>query len=169
MSELLCIAFDGQDTAAQRLKEFMQWQKEHIVEIEDACIVTRDVEGKVELRQAINLVGVGALSGLTSGMLLGGLVGLLFLNPLAGFAIGGLVGAGAGALSGSLADYGIDDNFIRSLSADIQPDTSALFLLIRKAQPEKVLAELAQYKGKLMRTSLSPEQEAKLQAAIAKA
>ena len=82
--------------------------------------------------------------------------------------IGGLVGAGAGALSGSLADYGINDDFIRSLSKDIKPDTSALFLLIRKAQPEKVLAELSQYKGKLIRTSLSPDQEAKLQAAIAK-
>ena len=112
------------------------------------------------------MIGVGAASGGLSGAFWGSLVGLLFLNPLAGFAVGGLVGAGRGALSGSLVDYGIDDNFIRSLAATLQPDTSALFVLGRKAQPEKVLAELSGFRGKVLRSSLSPEQEARLQAAI---
>jgi uncharacterized membrane protein len=80
------------------------------------------------------------------------LVGLLFLNPLAGFAVGGLVGAGAGALSGSLIDYGIDDNFIRSLAQDLKPDSSALFLLVRKVQPHRVLAELSHFRGHVLRT-----------------
>ena len=60
------------------------------------------------------------------------LVGLLFLNPLAGLLIGAAAGAGAGALSGALADYGIDDDFIKSLGEQIGPDTSALFVLLRK-------------------------------------
>ena len=98
----------------------------------------------------------------------GALVGLLFLNPLAGFAIGGALGAGTGALSGSLSDYGIDDDFIKSLSETIPNDSSALFVLLRKFQPEKVLKELedSDFKGKVLRTSLSPEQEQKLQDAL---
>src|SRR5262245_31790162 len=49
----------------------------------------------------------------------GTLVGLLFLNPLAGMAIGGLTGAGVGALTGSLAEYGIDDAFVKKLGETI--------------------------------------------------
>ncbi|NLD68550.1 MAG: DUF1269 domain-containing protein [Limnobacter sp.] len=168
MSELVAIEFDNATEADRVLNELRRLQKEYLVDLEDAVVVYRPPNGDVQLKQSIPLVKTGAIGGGLSGSLWGTLVGLLFLNPLAGFAIGGLVGAGAGALSGSLADYGINDDFIRSLSRDIKPDTSALFLLIRKAQPEKVLAELSQYKGKLIRTSLSPDQEAKLQAAIAK-
>jgi uncharacterized membrane protein len=137
-----------------------------LIDLEDAVVAVRQPDGNVQLKQSINLIGVGAASGGLSGAFWGSLVGLLFLNPLAGFAVGGLVGAGSGALSGSLVDYGIDDNFIRSLAETLQPDTSALFVLVRKAQPEKVLAELSGFRGKVLRSSLSPEQEARLQAAI---
>lgn len=95
-----------------------------------------------------------------------GTCGTWILNPLAGFAVGGLIGAGTGALPGSLVDYGIDDNFIRSLAETLQPNTSALFVLVRKAQPEKILAELSGVRGRVLRTSLSPEQESRLQAAL---
>jgi uncharacterized membrane protein len=103
---------------------------------------------------------------MTTGALFGTLIGLLFLNPLAGFALGGLVGGGTGALSGSLVDYGINDDFIRSLGQTLPPDSSALFVLVRKVQPEKVLAELSNFRGRVLRTSLSPEQEKRLQAAL---
>jgi len=96
----------------------------------------------------------------------GTLVGLLFLNPLLGAAAGAAFGAGAGALSGKLADYGIDDEFIRSVADHLKPNTSALFLLVRKVQPERVLSELSQFRGRVIRSSLSPEQEARLQAAL---
>jgi uncharacterized membrane protein len=77
-----------------------------------------------------------------------------------------LIGAGSGALSGTLIDFGINDDFIKKIGETIKPDSSALFLLIRKAQPEKVLKELSQYKGHLIRSSLSPEQEDKLKDAL---
>jgi uncharacterized membrane protein len=129
-------------------------------------VAIRQPNGKVNLKQAINMIGVGAASGGLSGALWGSLVGLLFLNPLAGIAVGGLIGAGSGALSGSLVDYGIDDNFIRQVAETLQPNTSALFVLVRRAQPEKMLAELSQFRGRVLRSSLSPEQEARLQAAL---
>jgi uncharacterized membrane protein len=166
MSELVVIAFDRPEEADRVLTELTRLQKEYLVDLEDAVIAIRQPDGKVNLKQSISLVGVGAASGGLSGALWGSLIGLLFLNPLAGMAIGGLVGAGSGALSGSLVDYGIDDKFIRSLADSLQPGTSALFVLVRKVQPEKVLTELSQFRGRVLRSSLSPEQEARLQAAL---
>jgi uncharacterized membrane protein len=166
MAELVAVAFDNPQEADRALTELMRLQREYLVDLEDAVVVIRQPDGKVNLKQSFNLVGAGAASGGLSGALWGSLVGLLFLNPLAGFAVGGLVGAGAGAISGSFIDYGIDDDFIRSLAETLQPNTSALFVLVRKAQPDKVLAELSRFRGRVLRSSLSPEQEARLQAAL---
>jgi uncharacterized membrane protein len=166
MPELVVIAFDGPEEADRVLTELSRLQKEYLIDLEDAVIVIRQPDGKVNLKQSISLVAAGAASGGLYGAIWGSLVGLLFLNPLAGMAIGGLVGAGSGALSGSLVDYGIDDKFIRSLADTLQPGTSALFVLVRKAQPEKVLAEVSRFRGRVLRSSLSPEQEARLQAAL---
>jgi uncharacterized membrane protein len=135
-------------------------QKEYLIDLEDAVIAIRGADGAVRVKQSVNLVRLGATSGGLSGAMWGSLIGLLFLNPLAGLAIGGAVGAGSGALSGSMIDYGINDDFIKSIGETLQPDTSALFLLVRKSQPEKVLAELSGFKGRILRSSLSPEQEA---------
>lgn len=95
-------------------------------------------------------------------------MGLLFLNPLAGMAIGALAGAGTGALSGSLADYGINDNFIKQLGQTIPPGSSALFVLVKSVTFDKVLPEIEPYKPRVLKTSLSNEAEAKLRATLAK-
>ena len=143
--------------------------KEHLIDLEDAVVAIRSADGTVRIKQSVNLVGLGAAQGSLSGALWGSLVGLLFLNPLLGFAAGAAVGAGSGALAGSLSDYGIDDDLIRSIGDTLQPNTSALFVLIRKVQPEKVLGELGGFKGRVIRSSLSPEQEGRLQAALSQA
>src|SRR5215207_1709772 len=166
MAELVIVGLESPTEADRALIELARLQREYLIDLEDAVVAIRQPDGKVNLKQSINLIGTGAASGGLSGALWGSLVGLLFLNPLAGMAVGGLVGAGAGALSGSLVDYGIDDNFIRQIADTLQPNTSALFVLVRKAQPEKVLQEVSQFRGKVLRSSLSPEQEARLQAAL---
>jgi uncharacterized membrane protein len=166
MSELIVVGFNDPEEADRVLLRLSKLRKEYLIDIEDAVVVVRDEDGKVHLKQGINLVTAGATTGFVSGSLWGTLVGFLFLNPLAGFVLGSAIGVGAGALSGSLSDYGINDDFIRSLAETIPPNSSALFILVRKVQPEKVLAELSGVKGKVLRTSLSPEQEKKLQQAL---
>lgn len=166
MAELVVIGFDNPHEADRVLTELVRLQKEYLIDLEDAVVAIRQPDGRVNLKQSMNLVGAGAATGGLSGAMWGTLVGLLFLNPLAGLAVGGLVGAGAGALSGSLIDYGINDELMRSLAETLQPDTSALFVLVRKAQPDKVLAELSRFRGRVLRSSLSPEQEQRLQAAL---
>lgn len=169
MSDLVCLAFKELDTADHFLNELRALEKEHVIELEDACVVVRDGDGKIHLKQSVNLVAIGASRGASFGMLMGTLVGLLFMNPLAGLLAGGLVGAGSGALQGRMADYGIDDEFIKSLSNTIEPNSSAIFLLVRKAVADKVMPRLAHYQATVLKTSLSDEQEERLKAALAQA
>ena len=115
------------------------------------------------------VTSLGAATGLSSGMLIGALAGLLVLNPLAGMAVGGLAGAGFGALSGSMTDYGINDEFIKNLGKTIPKGSSALFLLIKRSTPDKVLPEIEPFKPRVLKTSLSHAQEDKLRAAITQA
>ena len=89
----------------------------------------------------------------------------MFLNPLLGLA----VGATAGAVSGALADLGINDNFMKELAGTLKPGSSVLFVLVRKATPDRVLDELKGSGGKVLKTSLSHDDEAKLQAALSAA
>lgn len=171
MSELVVVGFDNTDEADRALTELVRLAKEHLIDLEDAVVAIRSPDGTVRIKQSVNLVGIGAAQGSLSGALWGSLVGLLFLNPLLGFAAGAAVGAGSGALAGSLSDYGIDDDLIGSIGETLQPNTSALFVLIRKVQPEKVLADItgAGFKGRVIRSSLSPDQEQRLQAALSRA
>ncbi len=169
MTDLIAISFDNIQEADRVLSELNRLQKEYLIDLADAVVVIRHPDGKINLKQSFNVVGAGAASGGISGALWGTLVGLLFLNPLAGFAAGAVVGAGAGALSGSLVDYGIDDKFIRSVGETLPPDSSAIFILVRKVQPEKVLAELSNFPGKVIKSSLAPDKERKLEEALSKA
>ena len=123
--------------------------------------VTKDAKGKIKLHQTVNLTAAGATSGGFWGML----IGLLFLNPLLGLA----VGASAGAASGALGDLGINDQFMKDLAATLTPNSSALFVLVRKSTPDKVLEEVKGTGGTILKTSLSHEDETRLQAALSAA
>lgn len=166
MSDLVVLDFDGEGTADEVLTKLHGMQKTNLIDLEDACIVVHTQAGKLQVKQAINLTAIGASTGMSSGMFLGALAGLLVLNPLAGLAVGGLAGAGFGALSGSMTDYGLNDQFIESLGKTIPRGTSALFLLIRSSTPDKVLPEIEPFRPRVLKTSLSNEQESALKAAL---
>jgi uncharacterized membrane protein len=172
MSELVCIAFKDSSTADRVLNELRAMETEYVLDLEDAVIVVRDMDGKVHLKQCVDVFGGATTQGVALGVLWGGLMGLLFMNPLAGL-LGSLAGgAGGGAMTvaasefGLLSDYGIPDNFIRSLGNTIGRGTSAIFLLIRSADHEKVLIAMSRHEGTILKTSLSAEQEDKLRSAL---
>jgi uncharacterized membrane protein len=169
MSNLVVFDFDGIHTADEVLNKLRSLQREYLIDLEDACVVEREKGGKVHIKQAVNLRTLGAAVGGTRGVLLGTLVGIIFLNPLAGMAIGAITGAGVGALAGSLTDYGIRDEFIRKIGDTIPEGSSALFVLFRSVTEDKVLPEIEPYKPRVLKTSLSNEAEAKLRTALSKA
>lgn len=154
MADLFVIAYEDEFKAEEVRLTLAKLQKEHLIELEDAAIVVKDQNGKVKLKQAIDLASAGAVSGGFWGLL----IGTLFFAPV----LGAAVGAASGAIGGALTDIGIDDNFMKELGATLQPGTSALFVLVNKFTPDKVLEEVAPFGGKVLQTSLSKTQEAEL-------
>lgn len=161
MSTLVVVGYDDQFKAEEVRLMLLKLQKDYLIDLEDAVVAVKDVKGKVRLHQAVNLTAAGAVSG----TFWGALIGLIFLNPLLGMA----VGAGAGAVSGALTDVGINDNFMKDLASGMTPGSSALFVLVRKSTPDKVLEHIQGTGGKVLKTSLSHEDETKLQAALSAA
>jgi uncharacterized membrane protein len=158
MSTLVVVGYDDPYKAEEVRLKLRKLQSEYLLDLEDAVVAVKDQKGKLKLHQAVNLAAAGAVSG----GFWGSLIGLIFLNPLLGFAMG----AAAGAASGALTDVGINDNFMRELAATMKPGSSTLFVLVRKSTPDKVLEELKGTGGRVLKTSLSHENEAKLQAAL---
>jgi len=159
LSDLLVIEFPSEAKAEGVREMLLAMQKEYQIELGDAVVAVKDDGGRVKLNQLFQPVAHGAVSG----MLWGSLIGLIFMMPLAGAAIG----AASGALRGRLADLGINDDFMRQAARTLQSGNAALFLLIRKMTTDKVLAALRGAGGTVLRSSFDETKEEALQAALA--
>lgn len=157
MSDLIAIAYPDEGSAAQVRDVLARLHRAGSIELDDAVAVVKARDGRVSLDQSA--------SGVVEGALWGTLIGLVFFAPLLGL-LGVAVSAASGTITGLFSDYGIEDQFMRDLGAQLQPGTSALFLLVRKAAPDKVLDAVRQYGGTVLRTSLTKEAEARLQQAL---
>jgi uncharacterized membrane protein len=158
MSQLVVLKFANETGAGETLDEIGKLQKQNLITLEDAATVVRGADGKPKVKQAVSLVGAGALGGAFWGML----IGLLFFVPILGLAAGAL----GGALGGKFQDIGIDDDFIKQVGSSIEPGQSAVFLLIRDATPDRVIEALKAHNPEVIRTNLTAEQEAKLKEAF---
>jgi uncharacterized membrane protein len=159
MATLTVLKFPTADGADNMLGTLQSLQKQQLITIQDAAIVTWEAgKKKPKTRQLHSMAGVGALSGAFWGMLFG----LLFFVPILGLAIG----AGMGALAGSFADVGIDDNFIKQVRSQVTEGTSALFLMSSGAVQDRIREAVKGQQFELIATNLSAEQEDKLRAAF---
>lgn len=155
MATLTAWKFPTPEGADQALATLERLQKEELIQVLDAAVVTWPADRKKpKTRQLHNLAGGGALGGSFWGLLFG----LIFFVPLLGM----VVGAAAGALSGSLADVGIDDDFIDEVRSKVTPGTSALFALTANAVQDKVADAFRGSQAELLHTNLSSDQEAAL-------
>src|SRR3954454_20996403 len=158
MSDLVVIAFPTEAKAEEVRQKLLAMQKEYLIELGDAVVAVKDSDGNVKLNQMINMTAAGAVSG----AFWSSLIGLIFLIPLAGAA----VGDASGTLSGYLTDIDIEDKWMKETAASIQPGTAALFVLVRKVTADKVLDRLKGEGGTVLKTSLDHTKEPALQAAL---
>ena len=150
-SSLIVLAFDTMDEAEKVHEALVKGKKEGLLTIQDSAVVVKDADGKVEVK---NQVSSGTWMATGVGGALGLLIGTIF------FPIGGLVlGLAGGALVGKFMDLGVDGKFVKQVGEEIQPGTSALFVLVDKENPGAELAILRQFKGKVLQTNLSSESE----------
>lgn len=156
MATLTVWKFDTVDGAEKALEKLLELQKQYLVEVIDAATVKWPAGSKKPVtRQLVPMTAMGAVDGAFWGMLFG----LLFFMPIMGAAMGSLVGA----LSGHFADYGIDDEFIKKVRAQVSEGKSALFLLTGRVTPDKVRDAFKNMeKGVLIESNLTAEQEHKL-------
>jgi uncharacterized membrane protein len=158
MSELIVTGFKGEFTADEVLLDLFKLEQVHLVDLEDAAVAARKKDGTIKIRHTNILVKADATLGSEVGLV----VGTMLLNPLMCTLIGGVVGAAVGETVKVLEHIGVKDDFIRDVAETLKPNSSAIFILIRKSIPGKVVEELSRFKGRLLRTTLSPTQEAEL-------
>jgi uncharacterized membrane protein len=155
MATLTVWAFDDVTGAKGAIEVLAGLQKQQLINIQDAAVVTwEEGKKKPKTRQLNNLAGAGAMGGAFWGMLFG----LLFFIPL----LGAAMGAAVGAITGSMADVGIDDKFIGEVKQQVTPGTSALFVLTSDAVQDRVQDAFKHTQPKLIASNLSADQEAKL-------
>jgi uncharacterized membrane protein len=160
MSDLIAITYKEEDSALGALNELTQLQKEHVIELEDAAVATMNQKGKVKVKQTLERQYTGTMA--TWGFFWGFLIGLIFGGPI----FWGLATALLSGLLGKTADLGIDNKFIKEVGDSLEPGQSALFILVAKVTPDKVLPHLEKFGGEVRQTSLSKEDEEKLRKAL---
>jgi len=159
MATLTVLKFPTSDGAQNLLETIKQLQKEELIKIVDAAIVTwPNGKKKPQTKQLVSMGGIGALQGAFWGMLFG----LIFFVPFFGLAIG----AAMGGLMGHFADYGISDEFIKKLQDQVTEGTSALFLMTTDVIADKVIDRLKGTDFELISSNMTTEQEAKLREAF---
>ena len=161
MSTLIAIVYPSEAKAEEVRQTLIELQKEYLIKLSDAVIATKSQNGKIKLNQLLNTTAAGAVSGSFWGLL----IGVLFLNPLLGMA----VGATSGALGGALTDVGVNDAFMKDLSSSLTPGSAALFVLIEDMTAEKVLKRIEGFGGVVLKTSLDESKEQVLRDALQKA
>jgi uncharacterized membrane protein len=160
MATLVAIGYPDQTTAEDARQTVQQLESELIIQADQVAAIARDSDGKYHVTTTHG--GASSAGGAWWGGFWGLLFGLLFFVPFAGLALG----AGFGALFGHLGERGIDKAFQQQVRDYLKPGTSALFMVIEQATPDKAIAALEQYGGTVIKTSLSAEDTAKLQAAL---
>jgi uncharacterized membrane protein len=157
MATLIAIAYDDQATAEEARRTVQALEADLIIQADQVAAISRDMDGKYHVTTTHGGASGGA--GAAWGGFWGFLFGLIFLVPFAGLAIG----AGLGALFGHMGKHAIDRSFQEQVRDKVKPGTSALFMIIEKATPDKAIAALNQYGGTVVKTSLSDEATAELQ------
>jgi uncharacterized membrane protein len=158
MSTLVAVAYPDPQTAEQVRAELVQATKEHLIDLQDAVVVEHRADGKIKLHQAMSTSGAGA----AGGAMWGGLIGLLFLAPLFGMAIG----AASGALAGKATDAGVNDQFMKQLGEKLPVGGAALIALGHTDAREKIVERVRPYGGEVIQTSLDAEDEERLRSAL---
>lgn len=144
MSDLIAIKFDSDEDAMLALRSLREIEAQGLIAFDDTAVIAKDSEGKVWVKGEVD-------SGIETGATVGGLLGLL-LGPF-----GVAVGALGGAAVGLSLNKGIDDDFVEQVQEALQPDTSALFLMVREADAAALVSALSQYEGRVFQTTLTPE------------
>jgi uncharacterized membrane protein len=158
MAHLVVLGLDSREDADRVVELAGDLAKQQLLQLEDAAYAYKDDKGKVRIQQTMSVTGTAA----AGGALWGTLIGLIFLNPLAGLA----VGAATGAIAGKLTDVGVNDGMIKQIGEQLQQGKAAVFLLARSATVDRVIDAIKPYNPTVIQTNLTKDREEELVKAL---
>ncbi|MGW7071009.1 DUF1269 domain-containing protein [Streptomyces sp. NPDC054855] len=158
MADLVVLGFADKEKAEGVLRLSKELARQELLDLEDAALAWRTMDGKIHVRQTFGTTSTGA----AGGALWGSLFGLLFLMPVFGAA----VGAATGAIAGKLSDIGINDAFVKEIAGTLEPGRAAVFALVRRSTPDRVRDAVRPFNPSVIRTSLTKDREEELVAAL---
>lgn len=182
MAELIVVGFKkDMYRGSEVLNELLSLNDDWVVDLHDAVAVYRDYKGKLRVDQSYQMTtGEGAAWGGFWGLLIGATLAIPFTagasaaaaaGAVAAGALGGTaLGAGLGAVDASSwkDEFGIPDEFVNRVGAMIQPGDSAIYAILRVGDPDVVANKFRGYGGTILRTTLSKEQQAKVEQVLGK-
>jgi len=160
MSNLVVITFDNAEEAVKVRESLHSLEKQGLLNLDDSAVIVKDAQGNIHVK---NQTDRGVIIGAVGGGMLGLLIASIFF-PFAGLIGGALVGA----VVGKMADLGVDQKFVQEVGAALKPDSSAIFVIVREANPAAVAATLQPYKGQVYQTTLPTETEEELRRILSK-
>lgn len=178
MAELIVVGFkNNMIRASEALNMLKDMNSSWVVDLHDAVAVYRDYDGRLRVDQSYQMTtGQGA----GWGGLFGGMIGALLAAPFTGgataagavIAAGSLTGVALGGTIGAIDAqswkdaYGISEDFVQRVSTMLQPHDSALFVLARTINADAVAEAFRGFGGTVIRTTLTSEQRAKVEATL---
>jgi uncharacterized membrane protein len=154
MTQLVAVAYPTEEDAQRAADILAQAKQEQEIVIEDIAMVTRDVEGELQVHQTRHVPGI-AIGGSAAG---GTLIGALLGGPI-GAAIGAAVGATAGAISGNLQETGIDNDVMKDFAMELRPGSTGLFVLLPEGAVHNLTQILSPLGGTVLHTTLPTVEE----------
>jgi uncharacterized membrane protein len=182
MAELIVVGFKNQMyRASEVLNELLAMNDDWVVDLHDAVAVYRDYNGKLRVDQSYQMTtGQGAAWGGLWGLLIGATLAIPFTGGASAAAAAGAIAAGAAggtALGAGLGaadaeswkdEFGIPEDFVQQVSVLIQPGDSAIYAILRVGDPDVVADKFRGYGGTILRTTLSRDQQAKVEKVLSK-
>jgi len=177
VAELIVVGFKkDMYRASEVLNELSALNDDWVVDLHDAVAVYRDYGAKLRVDQSYQMsTGEGAGWGGLWGLLIGATLAIPFTagasaaaaaGAVAAGAVGGTaIGAGLGAVDASSwkDEFGIPDDFVQRVGTLVQPGDSAIYAILRVGNPDVVADQFRGYGGTILRTTLSRDQQAKVE------
>jgi uncharacterized membrane protein len=159
VKELVVLGFDSRELAEEARSRSAELDREGALQLDGAALAYRREDGRVELVQPMRLVPAGAASGAA----VGGVLGLLLVEPV----LFAAVGAAAGAVGAELSALGLNQWFLRQVGETLEPGRAALFAVVSDAgDPERAIQALRPLGPRVLRTTLDDTAEQRLLAAF---
>src|SRR4051794_10125069 len=147
VAAIIAIGYPSEATATLAADEARALAADLLIEPDAIAEIVRDKEGGFQVTSHHHTVNGGPTYGLFWPLLFG----VLFFVPILGVTIG----AGLAALMSEIEKSDLDEQFQQQVRDMVQPGTSALFLVVEKVGPDRVVAALARFAGTVLASPLS--------------